>query len=99
MTDKYICGNFGERIYDDEFLLAAHPFDEGEKIYGCPRCKGVEELYRVCDQKDCWLREGGGINTAAGYRNLCLKHLESPRDEKETERLNKVLKTIEDNKP
>ena len=103
MTDKYICGDCGEKIKRDQLLRADHPFRKTDVIYGCPRCKGVQELYRACDDNDCWLKTTGNINTAQGYLCVCSKHFELIIAQKEADEediiVNKVLKTIEDNKP
>lgn len=103
MTDKYVCTMCGEKIYDNQFLVAPNPFKPSFEIHGCPKCKSVGDYYRACDNKDCWLESTSGINTPTGYLNLCGKHFELIIAQKEADeedrRLNKVLKTIEDNKP
>lgn len=60
---------------DSEVLTAPDPFDAGEQLTGCPKCKSVNTLREVCDEPDCWEFSSCGTPTAKGYRRTCHKHL------------------------
>ncbi len=74
---KYVCEMCGERIYDNQFLVAPNPFKETFEIHGCPKCKSVGSVYRACDNKDCWLKAFNGITTPLGiFYTICDKHFQ-----------------------
>ena len=59
-----------------ERLVAAHPFIEGENIFGCPRCQQCEEGFvSICECEGCTNPVSGGTPTPEGYKSLCYKHL------------------------
>jgi phage FluMu protein Com len=55
-------------------LIAKNPFDETEEIIGCPKCKDVNTIVSVCDEKGCWKRVTCGTPIKDGYRSTCGKH-------------------------
>lgn len=73
-TTKYICGNCGKKLYENQLLVASHPFDEDEELWGCPACKDIDDLYRACEAEECWFKATCGIPTAQGYQRLCGNH-------------------------
>ena len=36
-----------------QLLRGKNPFNEADIISGCPKCKGVEGFYEVCDEPGC----------------------------------------------
>jgi len=55
-------------------LYAPNPFDESDKLIGCPLCKSVNSLVQACDDHDCWDEATCGTPTDGGYRMTCGKH-------------------------
>jgi len=74
MNNKYICTNCHRNLYENELLVAQHPFDEEEKVYGCPTCKALDEIYCACDRDECWSKATCGTSTANGYLRVCGSH-------------------------
>ena len=70
--DRYKCDWIGE---DTEMLTAPHPFQDGEIINGCPGCKEVDTIVRVCDEPGCNQAATCGTPTESGYRQTCGKHM------------------------
>ena len=74
MTTKQTCGVCDWHGTSDEVLRAPNPFDPDEVLWGCPKCKSVDQLYLVCDEPDCWDTVSCGTPTPNGYRSTCGKH-------------------------
>jgi hypothetical protein len=73
--------------YEDEILVAEHPFGYEGAIIGCPKCKSIATIDYVCDEQGCWEVATCGTPSIDGYRHTCLKH--KPVEEKR-ERLSKM---------
>ena len=71
---KWVCDDCGKIVLCDEILSAPHPFDDGEKIYGCPYCKSAQSLLVACDEPGCTLPSSCGTPTKNGYRDTCHDH-------------------------
>jgi hypothetical protein len=82
MKRKVFCKECDWRgdLYQDA-LCEANPFDRSENIYGCPKCKSVEQFAMACDYNGCWKEVTGGFSTPDGYRNTCYMHGEMLRKE------------------
>ncbi len=74
MTRKQYFANCGWHGNSDDTLRAPNPFDPEEVIWGCPKCKTVNEIYPACDEEGCWEPTTCGTPTEAGYRTTCGKH-------------------------
>jgi hypothetical protein len=70
---RWSCEDCGTITVWGGLLVGAHPFDEGEAVYGCPACKGME-LVPVCDERGCKNPVSCGTPTADGYRSTCGTH-------------------------
>ena len=59
-----------------ETLTAPNPFDLVPQgvIEGCPECKEINTIVKVCDEPDCWEPVSCGTPTEDGYRSTCGKH-------------------------
>jgi hypothetical protein len=69
--EKYRCDWRGQ---DHEALRAPDPFNEGDELIACPKCREVSVLQVACDEPDCWEFVSCGTPTADGYRRTCHKH-------------------------
>lgn len=65
------CGWRGD---DSEILTAPNPFDSGDFLQGCPRCREVNAIRTVCDEPGCREFVSMGTPTESGYRSTCYKH-------------------------
>lgn len=65
------CGWCGDAA---EVLNNQNPFDPGDTIVGCPKCKSVNTMRTVCDEPDCWEPDTCGTPTPTGYRRTCHEH-------------------------
>ena len=76
MTTRQVCygRNCNWHGTSDEVLRAPHPFEPGEEVWGCPKCKSIDSLYLACDEPGCWETASCGTPTPAGYRSTCGKH-------------------------
>ena len=75
---KVKCDECGWHGLENQVLVARSPFDDGDNIYGCPKCLDVNSMRPVCDEPDCWSDSTCGTPTPDGYRNTCHKHI--PKD-------------------
>ena len=75
--DTYRCTNrnCGWRGHKSEILIASHPFDPDEKVYGCPTCKDIECFIEICDDPECERDANCGWPSSAGYRRTCVQHM------------------------
>lgn len=62
-----------------ELLTAPSPFDAGETLTACPKCKDVCSLALVCDEPGCNLPVTCGTPTPTGYRSTCHWHMPKER--------------------
>lgn len=60
---------------DDDILRAPSPFEEGETLYACPKCKEVNSVVVACDEPGCWEEATCGAPTENDYRRTCGKHM------------------------
>jgi len=76
MNEKSLCANrrCNWRGTDKEVLRAPNPFEPGEEMFACPKCKDYESLVTPCDIEGCWNESTAGVNTSDGYRRLCGMH-------------------------
>jgi hypothetical protein len=65
----------GWRGYMEDVLEAPNPFDEDEKIYGCPNCKAIDTVLEGCDEPECKEIATCGTPADKGYRRTCGKHI------------------------
>jgi len=72
--DKVICGECQHRYRVSESLRSDHPFEAGEIVHGCPRCKSISCDLAVCEQPGCWAKVSCGTPTENGYWSTCGKH-------------------------
>ena len=74
--DKVVCSEFRCAWHglEDAILRAPNPFDEGETIYACPKCKEVNSVVVACDEPGCWKEATCGTSTPTTYRRTCGKH-------------------------
>jgi len=74
--DKFICSTHrcDWHGFEDELLTAQNPFENGEILSACPKCKEVESAVIACDEPECWERAICGTPTENGYRWTCGKH-------------------------
>lgn len=79
MKQKFRCKNYrcDWKGYEEDILVGISPFD-GEEITGCPKCKDINTIVSVCDEKGCWDFVSCGMSTKTGYRSTCHKHV--PKD-------------------
>jgi hypothetical protein len=77
-TDKLVCDECDARVRMGEVLSAVHPFDPGEHVIGCPRCKEQQSFRTCCDEPGCWEEDTMGtpatFGSPRGYRRTCYKH-------------------------
>ncbi len=64
----------GWRGTSDQQLSAPNPFEEGETIWACPKCKSIDSIVYACDEPGCWGAVSCGMLTSGGYRNTCFDH-------------------------
>ena len=73
---QYKCNDCGWIGNDDELLSASNPFDPGvDVLIGCPHCKSVNSMERLCDAVGCTLHATCGTPSEDGYRNTCFTHM------------------------
>ena len=60
----------------DDALIAQNPFSEdpSDTISGCPQCKAIDQMERLCDEPGCFEPITMGTPTVDGYRETCRKH-------------------------
>ena len=83
MTDRFICSVCKVHLKSDEFLEAPHPFESGETLYGCPKCKSLNSEIGVCDEQNCWKPSTCGTPTPKGYRRTCGEHVPDQSEKEE----------------
>lgn len=90
------CNFCGLETHSINALVAPHPFRSMEKVYGCPQCKEIDALKRVCDVGGCWKgwyeqhgEEGGRIylcSTHSKYAKGILNIINSKAKEQDGQR-------------
>lgn len=74
-TREYVCKDCGWIGTLDKTLKADHPFQEDEKIYGCPQCMELENtLFLKCQYPGCKKLVQCGYNSKNGYKSTCNDH-------------------------
>lgn len=74
MSDKWQCDECGWMGKSDDLLKAANPFDLGDTIAGCPKCKTIGAFSEICDEPECKKFAGCGWPSSEGYRRTCFEH-------------------------
>lgn len=74
--DKWVCGRWrcawcGPNA---EVLTAPDPFNEGDTVHACPKCREIGTLVAACDEPGCTYEAGCGTPTPTGYRVTCGNH-------------------------
>lgn len=74
--DKWVCDVFwcANICTDAEVLWADDPFNPGEKITACPKCRQIGTLVGACDFDGCKSAATSGTPTASGYVSRCYDH-------------------------
>jgi hypothetical protein len=62
---------------DSEALHAPDPFNKGDELTACPKCR-EQSLVSACDEPGCNKEAGMGTQTPEGYRWTCYEH--RPKD-------------------
>ncbi len=70
---KFICVECKHRLIEGDMLIGLNPFKD-EEIFGCPKCKAINNFEKVCDHIDCWEYVSTGTPTSDGYKFLCGAH-------------------------
>ena len=78
-TNQWCCRDCGHISLEVDLLRAPNPFSVGENIVGCPKCKGVGNFARLCDEPGCCNEATCGFPTTegdefGGYRMTCHEH-------------------------
>ena len=73
-SEKITCRDCHWHGRASEMLIAQHPFAPTETISGCPKCKGIDQLFVVCDEPGCAQEVSCGTPTPQGYRQTCGAH-------------------------
>lgn len=68
------CGWHGVR---SALLSAPDPFNEGESLSACPKCRDISDLEIACDEPGCWEPVSCGFPSPDGYRQTCGKHYQA----------------------
>ncbi len=64
----------GWRGTEDLLLSAPNPFNRGEIISACPKCKTIDTNIYACAEPDCWADGVCGTPTLSGYKSTCGEH-------------------------
>lgn len=72
---KCLCKSCDWQGLVSELLTAQNPFDPGETISGCPKCKAIDDAIVACDEPGCWREATCGWPSESGYRWTCGKHM------------------------
>ena len=72
----YRCSECAERVPHMKALQALNPFDDGDILFACPRCKEVNTLEAACVVDGCHDSTCMGIPNRGGFRyvRLCSNH-------------------------
>lgn len=74
MIDKWRCDECGWEGKSDDLLRATNPFDVGDTITGCQKCKTIGAFTEMCDENGCSKPAGCGWPSSEGYRRTCFEH-------------------------
>ena len=80
MTEAHwLCPLCYQSFPTTDALKADHPFQAGEQLLGCPKCRAAcdESFQLVCDVMDCKRPVTRGTPTPRGYRRTCGEHAPS----------------------
>lgn len=73
-NEKWKCDNHRCGWVGTEALTAPDPFDEGEVLHACPKCKSME-LVQACEHAGCTREATSGNKHPDGvYRWTCHDH-------------------------
>jgi len=75
-TDRWGCAECDWSGTADAILEAPSPFDPDQVLCGCPECRTVGSLERLCDAPGCKNGASMGLPTATGYVTVCWDHRE-----------------------
>lgn len=71
---KTKCKECGWKGTYKKLLTAENPFNQDDRIIGCPKCFAIAEFECVCDEPECWKFVTCGTPTEKRYRNTCSEH-------------------------
>ena len=76
MKRKWVCENWrcSNVCTDNTALSAPDPFNPGETLVACPKCREVGTLIGACDFKGCKKPSSSGSPTKDGYVFRCYEH-------------------------
>jgi hypothetical protein len=78
-TRKFTCDECYWNGLEDELLRAPNPFEPGDVIVACPKCKAMgDSVSLACDEPGCWRPVSCGTPTPGGYRQTCGHHMPAP---------------------
>ena len=81
MTPRYQCPDCNDIHAWEQRLIAQHPFNPADLIFGCPECKSVCEPDRVCDEIGCGeLAYAATPHGKGQYKVHCHKHPPTAKD-------------------
>lgn len=78
--EKLICGECGAVIRHGDKLTAESPFDPEDIVIGCPECRMIDTLIRLCDRPGCTNSAVFGKPSGTDYIFVCNKHHDWPED-------------------
>src|SRR4030043_13071 len=60
--EKVVCSTYRCDWHglEEEILKSPNPFEVGETLYACPKCKEVGSVVIACDESECWKGAMGG---------------------------------------
>lgn len=77
--DKYVCTYFRCMWHGlrEGLLIAPDPFNLGEELTACPRCRDDDRLRQACDEPDCWEEATCGmpVDDERRYLRVCSYHM------------------------
>lgn len=74
-TSRWKCKECEHICTHEQILYADNPFNSDEVICGCPQCKSVEAMERVCDVEGCErLVSCGWPGEDGEYHHTCGEH-------------------------
>lgn len=76
MIVRYRCKECEWTGTENDLLWAPNPFadDDDERITGCPECRGVESMERLCDVDGCKQLGTCGTSWTDRYWTTCYEH-------------------------
>ncbi|WP_345985302.1 hypothetical protein WCX49_11915 [Sulfurimonas sp. HSL-1656] len=74
--NKYKCEECGHICEPVDILEAKHPFIDDEKVMGCPECREIDSLQKMCEVDGCNKVASCGTPASGGYLICCGEHSE-----------------------